>query len=100
MKDKKRFQKELDLESIIDKLIRSWGGSDKMTEMDIIEAWPELMGKGVAYRTTKIAIHNKVMHITMNSAVMRDELNYGRAVIIQRVNEFAGYEVINDVWLE
>jgi hypothetical protein len=29
---------------------------------------------------------------------MREELKYGKSVIIQRVNEYAGKEIITDVW--
>ena len=29
---------------------------------------------------------------------MRDELAYGKQVIIERINERAGFEMINDVW--
>jgi hypothetical protein len=34
----------------------------------------------------------------MDSSVMREELSYGKDVIIQRVNEKAGAEIITDVW--
>jgi hypothetical protein len=34
----------------------------------------------------------------MDSAVMRDELSYGKQVIIQRINEKAGFDMIRDVW--
>lgn len=100
MTENRRFEKELDLDEIIDKLMRSWGFENKKTELDVIDAWEELMGKGVANRTTKIAIYNKVLHLKLNSAVMRDELQYGRSVIIQRINDFAGKEVITDIWFE
>jgi len=29
---------------------------------------------------------------------MRDELSYGKQIIIDRVNEKAGFEIINDIW--
>jgi hypothetical protein len=34
----------------------------------------------------------------MDSAVMRDELSYGKQVIIQRINEKAGFEMITNVF--
>ena len=100
MKDNDRNQKDQGIDKIIDKMMKAWGLEGKMREMDIINAWPELMGKGIAQRTEKIYIRNKVLHIKLNSSVMRDELHYGRTVIIQRVNEYAGSEIVNDIWFE
>ncbi|HZH86500.1 MAG TPA: DUF721 domain-containing protein [Brumimicrobium sp.] len=100
MKENDRNQKDQGIDKIIDKMMKAWGLEGKMKEMDVIKAWPELMGQGIAHRTEKLSIRNKVLHIKLNSSVMRDELHYGRNVIIQRVNEFAGTEMINDIWFE
>ncbi|PKR81585.1 DUF721 domain-containing protein [Brumimicrobium salinarum] len=100
MNEKDRNQKDKGIDAIIDKMMRAWGLDNKMKEMDVINAWPDLMGQGIANRTERIRITNKVLHLKMNSSVMRDELHYGRNVIIQRINEFAGTEMINDIWFE
>lgn len=100
LNENKKERKDHEIGHIISKMMKAWGLEEKMKEMDIIQAWPELMGKGVAYRTEKITIRNKIMHLKMNSSVMRDELSYGRKVIIKRVNDFVGYEIIHDIWFE
>ena len=69
-----------------------------MKEMDVISAWPDLMGTAVAHRTKEIQIKNKVLILKLESSVMRDELAHGKEVIIQRINEHAGFQIINDVW--
>lgn len=88
------------IDEIITKMMKMWGLESKMKEMDLVKAWPELMGKGVAHRTESLYVRNNILHLKINSSVMRDELMYGRTVIIQRVNQFAGYNLINDVWFE
>ncbi len=100
MNEKKRSKNDEKVGEIIDKLFRAYGLSDKMKEMDIVNAWEEMMGKAVANRTEKIFVSNKVLHIKLNSSVMRDELSYGKQVIIERVNQQAGSEMITDVWFE
>jgi len=100
MNEKKRSKNDEKVGEIIDKLFRAYGLSDKMKEMDIINAWEEMMGKAVSNRTEKIFVSNKVLHIKLNSSVMRDELSYGKQVIIERVNQKAGMEMITDVWFE
>jgi hypothetical protein len=36
----------------------------------------------------------------MDSAVMREELLNGKQIILQRVNDFAGQKIIDDVWFQ
>lgn len=100
MNEKKRNKSDEKVGEIIDKLFRAYGLADKMKEMDIVNAWEEMMGKAVANRTEKIFVSNKVLHIKLNSSVMRDELSYGKNVIIERVNQRAGEEMVTDIWFE
>lgn len=98
MDEIKRNSNETPLSEVIDKLLRAYRLDGKMKELDVIEAWPEMMGIAVANRTKEISIRNKVLYLTMDSSVMRDELSYGKQIIIQRINQKAGFEIITDVW--
>ena len=100
MNEKKRSSKDMGIDQIIDRLMKAYRLDGRMKEMDIISAWEDMMGKAVASRTTKIYIRNKVLHLHLNSSVMRDELLHGKKVIIERVNQTAGEELITDVWFE
>lgn len=96
--EKKRSSNEKHLGDVIDKLLKAYKLEDKMKELDLLEAWPDLMGKAVAHRTKSIEIKNQKLLLTIDSSVMREQLHIGKQVIIQRVNEFMGKEVIRDVW--
>ncbi|NRA12480.1 MAG: DUF721 domain-containing protein [Crocinitomicaceae bacterium] len=98
MSDLKRTSKEAPLKDVIDRWLKAYGYEGKMKEIEIIQSWPEMMGTAVAHRTKDIYIKNKKLFLKMESAVMRDELSYGKQVIMQRINEKAGFEMINDVW--
>jgi len=98
MNEFKRNSNEAPLKDVIDKLLKAYRLDGKMKEMDVLAAWPEMMGIAVANRTTELLIRNKTLIVRMDSAVMRDELSHGKQVIIQRVNEKAGEEIITDVW--
>lgn len=98
MKDSKRTSNEAPLKEILDRWLKAYGFDVKMKEMAVIEAWPELMGTAVAHRTSEIRIKNKKLMLKLDSSVMRDELQHGKSIIITRINEFAGFEIINDVW--
>lgn len=98
MSDLKRTSNEAPLKEVIERWLKAYRLDGKMKELDIIEAWPEMMGTAVAHRTKKISIRNKTLYLTMDSSVMRDELAHGKEIIIQRINQKAGSELINDVW--
>ncbi|MCO5260693.1 MAG: DUF721 domain-containing protein [Crocinitomicaceae bacterium] len=88
------------LKELIDRFLKSYRLDGKMKELDVLNGWEEMMGVAVANRTEKLFIKNKVLHIKLNSSVMREELANGKQIIILRVNQFAGFEIINDIWFE
>jgi predicted nucleic acid-binding Zn ribbon protein len=98
MDEVRRTSNETPLGQVIDKLMKAYRLDGKLKELDVLEAWPEMMGIAVANRTKELFIKNKVLHIYLDSSVMRDELAHGKQIIIQRVNEKAGFEMITDIW--
>lgn len=98
MSELKRSSNEEPLKDIVNRWLKAYGLESKMKEMEVIEAWPEIMGKAVAHRTTSISIKNKTLILRLDSSVMREELMAGKSLIISHVNEYAGFELINDVW--
>jgi hypothetical protein len=56
------------------------------------------MGIAVANRTKEIRIQNKKLFLTIDSSVMREELFLGKQIIIDRLNDHAGQEIITDIW--
>lgn len=98
MSDLKRTSNEAPLKEVIDRWLKAYKLDGKMKEIEVVNAWPELMGTAVAHRTKEITIRNKTLYLKMESSVMRDELAQGKSIIIQRVNEFAGFEIISDIW--
>jgi predicted nucleic acid-binding Zn ribbon protein len=98
MDEVRRTSNETPLGQVIDKLMKAYRLDGKLKELDVLEAWPEMMGIAVANRTKELFIKNKVLHIYLDSSVMRDELAHGKQIIIQRVNEKAGFDMITDIW--
>lgn len=98
MDEVRRTSNEAPLSEVIDKLMKAYRLDGKLKELDVLAAWPEMMGIAVSNRTRELYIKNKVLHIHLDSSVMRDELAHGKQIIIQRVNEKAGFEIITDIW--
>lgn len=96
--NKKSRGNESTLGEAIQRLLKAYRIDGKMQELDVVSAWEEMMGKAIALRTTNIYIKDGILHLTISSSVMRDELKFGKQVIIERVNQKAGSKLIRDVW--
>jgi hypothetical protein len=96
--DHRRSAEEQPLKEVIDKFLKAYAWDGKMKEMDVVAAWPELMGIAVANRTKEIRIQSKKLYLTIDSSVMREELLLGKQIIIDRLNQYAGQEIVNDIW--
>lgn len=65
--------------------------------LQIREAWEQLMGKTIANYTSDIQIVKRTLIITTQVAPLRTELLYQKDKIIERVNEYLGEKMIEDV---
>ncbi|WP_374507252.1 DUF721 domain-containing protein [Flavobacterium sp.] len=70
-----------------------------MDQMDVKEAWQNLMGNGVNSYTKNIALRGSTLYVELTSSVLREELSHGKSKIIAMINEELQREVIKDVVL-
>ena len=88
------------MEEAIDRLLKAYRLSDKMIELDIIKAWPEVMGDMIAGKTIDIYVKNKVLYVKLDSSTLREELSYGKSKLIKNINEHIKQEFLKDVVLK
>jgi predicted nucleic acid-binding Zn ribbon protein len=69
----------------------------KLSELDLIKSWEEVMGKTVSRYTKNLFIHNKVLFVDTSSPIIRTELLMMKEEIRSRLNETAGSEVIKSI---
>jgi len=100
MEENKRSSEFKPLGDLVDRLMKAYQLDDKLAEIDVLSKWEEMMGKAVALRTRNIYIKDKVLILEIDSSVMREELMFGKKVIIQRINEVSGKELITDVYFK
>lgn len=98
MEDNKRSSEFKPLGDLVDRLMKAYQLDGKLNELEVLSRWEEMMGKAVSTRTRNLYINGKVLIVELDSAVMREELSYGKNIIIERVNEVAGKQLITDVY--
>jgi predicted nucleic acid-binding Zn ribbon protein len=69
----------------------------KVMNARILRAWDELLGPMIAQSTQKLFIKNRVLHVSINSSVLRSELLLNRKRLLDKLNGYAGGEVIEDI---
>jgi hypothetical protein len=70
-----------------------------MDQIDVKEAWHNLMGNGVNSYTRNVALRGNTLYVELTSSVLREELSHGKSKIIAMINEELQREVIKEVVL-
>ncbi len=84
---------------IIDESLRRDGLDTAMAEQRALYMWPEIVGPGVNRYTTRRYVEHGVMHVYLNSAVLKNELSFHRSSLIEQLNRAAGSNVITQLVL-
>lgn len=92
-----RRSKTISLADAMKDYIREMNLEDKLNEISVINSWNDLVGRTIASRTVKIYIRDKILHVHLNSSVVRNELLMLRQSIVDKLNKKAGAEVIRDI---
>ena len=95
----KRLSNEGTIGDVLKQFIEKNKLQPGMDKIDVQEAWKSLMGNGVNTYTKEVVLKGSTLHVSLTSAVLRQELSYGKEKIIKMINEEIGKEVITDVIL-
>jgi len=92
-----RKSNEQSIKDVISDFVKSNHMKNKLIEINIINNWEKIVGVLIAKNTTKIYFFKKKLFIHIESAPLRNELNYSRAKIMELINKEAGEELIDEV---
>ena len=70
-----------------------------MDQIDVKDAWRSLMGNGVNTYTKNVVLKGSTLYVSLTSAVLREELSYGKQKIITMINEELRKEVVTAIVL-
>jgi len=70
-----------------------------MDQIDVKEAWRQLMGNGVNTYTKNVVLKGSTLYVELGSAVLREELSHGKSKIIKMINEELRRDVVKEVIL-
>lgn len=70
-----------------------------LDKVDVEQAWKDIMGNGVNSYTQEVILKGTTLYVKLTSAVLREELSYGKQKIITMLNEELRKDIVNDLIL-
>lgn len=95
----KREENIVTLKDAIKQMLSVYKMSGKMDELSIQKEWEELLGPMIAKRTRKIKLKDRILHVQIESSVLRHELLFAKRKIVQDLNARMGQKLIDELKL-
>ena len=92
-----RRNKTITLAEAINDFVNKMGLNEKLDETSLISSWEEVVGRAISIRTSKIYIKDHILHVHLNSSVVRNELQMLKESLKNKLNEKAGKLIIRDI---
>ena len=95
----KRFNEESPIGEVLKQFISQNKLEAGMDVVNVRDAWKNLMGNGVNNYTTEIQLKGSTLYVALSSAVLREELTYGKDKIIRMINEELRKDLVTNLVL-
>ncbi|HNB12800.1 MAG TPA: DUF721 domain-containing protein [Bacteroidia bacterium] len=92
-----RKTNEESLKEVIEQLLDTYKLRDKLNQVKLMQSWDNIMGEMISKRTEKLILKDHTLYIYLNSAPLKEELNYGRERIVQLLNTALESDFIKEV---
>ena len=95
----KRLNNENSIANVLKEIIQINKLQPGIDQVSVKESWKNLMGNGVNSYTKNVVLKGSTLYVELTSAVLREELSYGKDKIIKMINEDFKRDLIKDVVL-
>jgi hypothetical protein len=95
----KRISNESSISDVLKEFIQLNKLQAGMDKINVEDAWKSLMGNGVNSYTQEVILKGTTLYVKLTSAVLREELSYGKQKIITMLNDELRKEVVKDLVL-
>jgi len=66
----------------------------KISQFTVKNSWKDIVGDMVANHTSAIYFNDKTIFVTLSSAALKQELSFQKETIINSINQFCGYKLV------
>jgi predicted nucleic acid-binding Zn ribbon protein len=76
--------------------LRETGLEQPVLEVQVVEAWPQVMGDVVTKLTRSVEVKDGILIVRVNSAALKTQLFENRFELVRKLNEAVGAQAIRD----
>lgn len=91
------MSEEKPLKQLIDKLLRAYGYQNQLDEIELIKFYEEAVGVMYMKHTQRVYFKDKKLFVKLDSAALKQELNYSKEAIIHKLNQRMGKKIIYEI---
>ncbi|NRT12907.1 DUF721 domain-containing protein [Flavobacterium sp. 14A] len=95
----KRLNNQSTVGDVLQQIIKVNKLQPGMDQIDVKDAWSNLMGNGVNSYTRNVLLKGGTLYVELTSSVLREELSHGKSKIIKMINEELRRDVVTAVVL-
>jgi hypothetical protein len=92
-----RKTNEQPLGAAIKDFLKAFHLENKVHEVQVKDLWLKVMGKTISHYTSDIKLKEGRLFVTLTSSPLKQDLNYNKEKIIERLNEELGEIVVKEV---
>jgi len=69
----------------------------KISQFTVKNSWKEIVGEMVANGTSEIYFNEKIIFVNLRSAALKHELSFRKEEIVNNINKFCGYKLVEQI---
>lgn len=85
------------LGKVLEEVLQMYRLKSKVNEVNLVNSWEEVVGPLIAKKTEKLWLKDKVLHLVINSAPLKQELRYSKSQLIELIEKKFGSGYLSDI---
>jgi predicted nucleic acid-binding Zn ribbon protein len=69
----------------------------KISQFTVKNSWKDVVGEVIAQNTTEVSFNNTTVFVGLNSAALKHELSFRKEEIVNSINKFCGYKLVDTI---
>ncbi len=86
------------IKDVLSRTLAQLGLEQRLRESEAVRVFAEVVGEKVAAKAQAVSINAGVLQVRVPSSAWRQELNFGKAEIIEKLNAALGAAVVSDIY--
>ena len=85
------------IQTLLPDFLRRQGLESPLRQRRLLTSWDEVVGEPIARSPSERFIQNQTLYVKVHNPALRADLSMGRSLLVKRLNERAGAQVIVDI---